>query len=97
MKHLLRNSALGAARSCRRSVHRYTAGHGRGRDRNRPQLRSYRPVFQQSTRPPKSPWISQLAEINAAGGINGKKVRIVKFDTAGDPKQAVVAVRKFAQ
>ena len=36
-------------------------------------------------------------EINAAGGINGKKVRIVKFDTAGDPKQAVVAVRKFAR
>ncbi len=36
-------------------------------------------------------------EINAAGGIAGKKVRIVKFDTAGDPKQAVVAVRKFAR
>ena len=36
-------------------------------------------------------------EINAAGGINGKKLRIVKFDTAGDPKQAVVAVRKFAR
>ena len=36
-----------------------------------------------------------VAEINAAGGINGKKLRIVKFDTAGDPKQAVVAVRKF--
>ena len=28
---------------------------------------------------------------------SGKKVRIVKFDTAGDPKQAVVAVRKFAR
>ena len=38
-----------------------------------------------------------VAEINAAGGINGKKLRIVKFDTAGDPKQAVVAVRKFAR
>lgn len=38
-----------------------------------------------------------VAEINAAGGINGKKVRVVKFDTAGDPKQAVVAVRKFAR
>ncbi len=36
-------------------------------------------------------------EINAAGGIGGKKVRVVKFDTAGDPKQAVVAVRKFAR
>jgi len=38
-----------------------------------------------------------VEEINAAGGINGKKVRIVKFDTAGDPKQAVAAVRKFAK
>lgn len=38
-----------------------------------------------------------VREINAAGGINGKKVRVVKFDTAGDPKQAVVAVRKFAR
>ena len=38
-----------------------------------------------------------VAEINAAGGINGKQVRVVKFDTAGDPKQAVVAVRKFAK
>jgi branched-chain amino acid transport system substrate-binding protein len=38
-----------------------------------------------------------VEEINAAGGINGKQVRIVKFDTAGDPKQAVVAVRKFAK
>ncbi len=36
-------------------------------------------------------------EINAAGGIHGKKLRVVKFDTAGDPKQAVVAVRKFAR
>ena len=34
-----------------------------------------------------------VAEINAAGGVNGKKIRIVKYDTAGDPKQAVVAVR----
>ncbi len=38
-----------------------------------------------------------VEEINSAGGINGKQVRIVKFDTAGDPKQAVVAVRKFAK
>jgi branched-chain amino acid transport system substrate-binding protein len=37
-----------------------------------------------------------VEEINAAGGINGKKIRVVKFDTASDPKQAVTAVRKFA-
>ena len=29
-----------------------------------------------------------VAEINAAGGINGKKVRVAKFDTAGDPKNS---------
>lgn len=38
-----------------------------------------------------------VREINAAGGVNGMKLRVVKFDTAGDPKQAVVAVRKFAR
>ena len=36
-------------------------------------------------------------EINAAGGINGKKMRIVSFDTAGKPDQAVVGVRKLAE
>ncbi len=38
-----------------------------------------------------------VSEINAAGGVNGMKLRIVKFDTGTDPKQAVVAARKFAQ
>ncbi len=37
------------------------------------------------------------AEINAAGGINGKRLRISTFDTAGDPRQAQVAVRRFAE
>jgi branched-chain amino acid transport system substrate-binding protein len=37
-----------------------------------------------------------IDEINAAGGINGKKLRIVAFDTAGKPDQAVVGVRKLA-
>ncbi len=38
-----------------------------------------------------------VEEINAAGGVNGKKVKVVKFDSAGDPKQAVLAVQQFAQ
>lgn len=38
-----------------------------------------------------------VKEINAAGGVNGMKLKVVKFDTGGDPKQAVVAVRKFAR
>ena len=29
-------------------------------------------------------------EINAAGGVNGKKLKIMSFDTAGKPEQAVV-------
>ena len=37
-----------------------------------------------------------VEEINAAGGINGMQVRVVKFDTGGDPKQAVVAVNRLA-
>jgi branched-chain amino acid transport system substrate-binding protein len=38
-----------------------------------------------------------LDEINASGGVNGKKLRLVPFDTAGKPDQAVVGVRKLAQ
>ena len=38
-----------------------------------------------------------VKEINDAGGVNGMKIKVVKFDTGGDPKQAVVAVRKFAR
>src|SRR5437764_11747293 len=37
-----------------------------------------------------------IDEINAAGGIAGKRLRIVGFDTAGKPEQAVVGVRKLA-
>lgn len=38
-----------------------------------------------------------LEEINAAGGINGKKLVLRTFDTGGKPDQAVVAVQRFAQ
>ena len=36
-------------------------------------------------------------EINAAGGIGGKKIRIISFDTAGKADQAVVGLRKLAE
>lgn len=36
-------------------------------------------------------------EINAAGGINGKKLKIISFDTAGKPDQAVIGLRKLAE
>jgi branched-chain amino acid transport system substrate-binding protein len=36
-------------------------------------------------------------EINAQGGVNGKPLKVVVFDTAGDPQQAVVATRRFAE
>ena len=35
-------------------------------------------------------------EVNAASGINGKKIRIISFDTEGKPDQAVVGLRKLA-
>ncbi len=38
-----------------------------------------------------------VKEINDAGGVNGKKLRIVKFDTGGDPKQAALAIARFAE
>ncbi|RJF68759.1 ABC transporter substrate-binding protein [Rhodopseudomonas palustris] len=36
-------------------------------------------------------------EINAKGGVGGNKIKLVKFDTGGDPKQAALAVRQFAE
>lgn len=36
-------------------------------------------------------------EINAKGGIGGNKLKLVKFDTGGDPKQAALAVKQFAE
>ncbi|WP_407524205.1 ABC transporter substrate-binding protein [Methylobacterium oryzisoli] len=38
-----------------------------------------------------------VAEINAKGGVGGHTLRLVKFDTGGDPKQAALAVRRFAE
>ncbi len=38
-----------------------------------------------------------VEEINKKGGINGKMIKVVKFDTSGDPKQATTALRRFAQ
>ena len=35
-----------------------------------------------------------IDEINAAGGVNGKKISAIAFDTAGKPDQAVVGLRK---
>ena len=36
-------------------------------------------------------------EINAGGGINGKQLTLVEFDTAGKPDQAVAGLRRLAQ
>ena len=38
-----------------------------------------------------------VGEINAKGGVNGKKIKLIKFDTGSDPKQAATATQKFAQ
>jgi branched-chain amino acid transport system substrate-binding protein len=36
-------------------------------------------------------------ELNAAGGVNGRKLRYITFDTAGNPGQTVVGLRKLAE
>lgn len=36
-----------------------------------------------------------MEEINAGGGVLGKKIRILKGDDSGDPRQAVNVVQKF--
>lgn len=38
-----------------------------------------------------------VAEINAKGGVNGRKIRIERFDTASEAKNAQVAVQRFAE
>ena len=38
-----------------------------------------------------------VAEINAAGGVNGKMLEVVQFDSASDPKQASLAARTLAR
>lgn len=38
-----------------------------------------------------------VAEINGAGGVAGRPLRLVKFDTGSDPRQAATAVQKFAR
>jgi branched-chain amino acid transport system substrate-binding protein len=36
-------------------------------------------------------------EINAGGGVNGKRLRYIAFDTAANPGQTVVGLRKLAE
>jgi branched-chain amino acid transport system substrate-binding protein len=38
-----------------------------------------------------------VAEINAKGGIGGKPIKLLKFDTGSDPRQAATGTQKFAQ
>ena len=38
-----------------------------------------------------------VEEINARGGINGKKIELIRFDTGSDAKQASVGARKLIQ
>ncbi|SDG02042.1 ABC transporter substrate-binding protein [Alloyangia pacifica] len=38
-----------------------------------------------------------VGEINAAGGVNGKQIELVQFDTGSDPKQAATGARKLIQ
>ena len=38
-----------------------------------------------------------VKEINEAGGINGKPIELLRYDTGSDPKQAAVAARTLAQ
>src|ERR1043166_5167805 len=38
-----------------------------------------------------------VQEVNARGGIDGHKVRVIRADTRSDPQQAVVAVQKVIE
>src|SRR5947209_16133365 len=38
-----------------------------------------------------------VADVNAAGGIQGRQIHLVPYDSATDPRQASVAVRTLAE
>ena len=38
-----------------------------------------------------------VQDINAAGGVNGHKLAVVRYDSGSDPRQAAVAARKLIQ
>lgn len=38
-----------------------------------------------------------VEEINAAGGVNGKPIELIRFDSGSDPRQASVGARKLIQ
>jgi branched-chain amino acid transport system substrate-binding protein len=38
-----------------------------------------------------------VEEINAKGGIGGKTLKVIKFDTGSDPKQAAIGTQKLAE
>ena len=38
-----------------------------------------------------------VAKINGSGGVNGKMIEIIRFDSASDPKQASLGARKLAK
>lgn len=47
--------------------------------------------------PVRDGMLLRLEEVNAAGGIHGRQVRLVVEDAAYDPKKAVLATRKLLQ
>ena len=38
-----------------------------------------------------------VQEINAKGGVGGKQIKLIKYDTGSDPKQSATATQKFAE
>lgn len=38
-----------------------------------------------------------IADINAQGGVNGRKLELVRYDTGSDPRQAAIAARKLIE
>src|SRR5512134_2624859 len=49
------------------------------------------------SKPAVNGMLMRVEEINAAGGINGRKLRLVVEDHGYDPKKAVLAAQKLTQ
>src|SRR5882762_8513575 len=36
-----------------------------------------------------------IGEVNAAGGVNGRKIRLITYDDSGSPQEALASVRRL--
>ena len=82
--------------ACRCRARVGAAGRDRERDRRRHRAGPVGPIVSLS-KPAVNGMRMRIDEVNAAGGVNGRKLRLVVEDHGYDPKKAVLAAQKMVQ